>query len=79
MVSGSAPEVSLIGLPGTARLAENSKAGTVTYSFQVALSPGSSLASGYPRILNSDPLTNKFTVSMINTNKAQARHCSILP
>nr|XP_046211320.1 LOW QUALITY PROTEIN: cadherin-related family member 3-like [Oncorhynchus gorbuscha] len=64
-------EVSLIGVPGTARLAENSKDGTVTYSFQVALSPGASLASGYPRILNSDPLTNQFTVSMINTNKAQ--------
>ncbi|XP_067091023.1 cadherin-related family member 3-like [Osmerus mordax] len=71
IIKGLTPDVSFVGLPSTVSLAENSPAGTVIYSFQVVLSPGASIASGYPRIQNSDPLTNAFLVSMRNTTQAQ--------
>uniref|UniRef100_UPI003AACD69A cadherin-related family member 3-like n=1 Tax=Centroberyx gerrardi TaxID=166262 RepID=UPI003AACD69A len=59
------------GLPGTASLAENSAAGSEVYCFQLVLSPGASLAPGYPTIINSDPLTTDFIVSMHNTTQAK--------
>ncbi|XP_033018304.1 cadherin-related family member 3 [Lacerta agilis] len=55
--------LSFSGLPGTANVTENSPAGTVVYTFSVDLTPNVSVASGYPKIINSNPLTQAFAVN----------------
>ncbi|KAM3870550.1 cadherin-related family member 3-like [Diretmus argenteus] len=71
LVQDGAPDVSFTGLPGTVSLAENSPAGTEVYCFQLVVSPGTRLAPGSPTIINSDPLTTAFMVSMHNATQAK--------
>ncbi|XP_076154717.1 cadherin-related family member 3-like [Alosa pseudoharengus] len=52
-------------------LPENSPAGTEVFSFQMSFSAGESMAAGFPRLLNFNPLTNAFAVSMENTTQAK--------
>ncbi|XP_072529485.1 cadherin-related family member 3-like [Salminus brasiliensis] len=61
----------LEGLPATVSLRENSPAGTEVYCFEIDLSTGASIASGFPLILNSNPLTRDFMVSMVNSTHAK--------
>ncbi|KAL2093903.1 hypothetical protein ACEWY4_011215 [Coilia grayii] len=70
-ISGAFSEVSIMGLPATAMLPENSPVGTEVFSFQVSFSAGESMAAGFPRLLNFDPLTDVFTVTMNNATQAK--------
>ncbi|XP_048112222.1 cadherin-related family member 3-like [Alosa alosa] len=71
IISGAFSEVSIIGLPANTMLPENSPAGTDVFSFQMSFSAGESMAAGFPRLLNFNPLTNAFAVSMENTTHAK--------
>ncbi|XP_053261890.1 cadherin-related family member 3, partial [Podarcis raffonei] len=59
--------LSFSGLPDTANVTENSPAGTVVYTFSVDLTPNVSLAIGYPKIINSNPLTQAFEINPRST------------
>nr|XP_034983997.1 cadherin-related family member 3 [Zootoca vivipara] len=63
--------LSFSGLPGTANVTENSPAGTVVYTFSVDLTPNISVASGYPKIINSNPLTQAFDINPESTTLYQ--------
>ncbi|TFK06894.1 F-box/LRR-repeat protein 5 [Platysternon megacephalum] len=55
--------LSLNGLPATGNVTENSSAHVLVYTFSVTLSPSpSEVASGYPLIINSNPLTKAFRI-----------------
>uniref|UniRef100_A0A674ICS5 Cadherin related family member 3 n=1 Tax=Terrapene triunguis TaxID=2587831 RepID=A0A674ICS5_9SAUR len=55
--------LSLNGLPATGNVTENSSAHILVYTFSVILSPSpSEVASGYPLIINSNPLTKAFRI-----------------
>nr|XP_042704860.1 cadherin-related family member 3 [Chrysemys picta bellii] len=55
--------LSLNGLPATGNVTENSSARVLVYTFSVILSPSpSEVASGYPLIINSNPLTKAFRI-----------------
>uniref|UniRef100_A0A8C8RRS9 Cadherin related family member 3 n=1 Tax=Pelusios castaneus TaxID=367368 RepID=A0A8C8RRS9_9SAUR len=55
--------LSLNGLPATGNVTENSPANVLVYTFSVTLSPSpSQVASGYPLIINSNPLTEAFRI-----------------
>ncbi|XP_073724408.1 cadherin-related family member 3-like [Misgurnus anguillicaudatus] len=69
--SGVASAVVLVGLPVTVQVKENSAAGTEVFCFQVDLRSGASVVPGFPQILNSNPLTDDFTVFMVNSTHAQ--------
>ncbi|XP_035283035.1 cadherin-related family member 3-like [Anguilla anguilla] len=71
LLQDTAAVVSLTGLPGTVELEENSPASTKVFTFEVSFSPGASVASGYPQILNTNPLTRAFIVSMVSASTAQ--------
>ncbi|KAL7868034.1 hypothetical protein SRHO_G00094180 [Serrasalmus rhombeus] len=67
LVSGPIFGLTLEGLPAAVRLKENSPAGTDVFCFEIDLSTGASIAPGFPLILNSNPLTPDFMVSMVNS------------
>lgn len=71
LVSGPVSGVKLEGLPAAVRLRENSPAGTQVFLFEIDLATGTSVASGFPVILNSNPLTHDFMVSMVNSTHAE--------
>ncbi|KAJ8387692.1 hypothetical protein AAFF_G00151230 [Aldrovandia affinis] len=52
------------GLPGTMTVPENSPGGTEIFTFNISFSPGASIEPGYPQIVNTDPLTTAFRVSI---------------
>uniref|UniRef100_A0A8C3XVH1 Cadherin related family member 3 n=1 Tax=Chelydra serpentina TaxID=8475 RepID=A0A8C3XVH1_CHESE len=55
--------LSLNGLPATGNVTENSSAYILVHTFSVTLSPSpSEVASGYPLIINSNPLTKAFRI-----------------
>lgn len=68
---GSVLGVILQGLPATVSLKENSPAGTEVFCFKIELSPGISVVSGFPLLLNSKPLTNDLMVCMGNSTHAK--------
>ncbi|XP_034163253.2 cadherin-related family member 3 isoform X2 [Pangasianodon hypophthalmus] len=68
---GSVLAVTLQGLPATVSLQENSPAGTEVFCFKIGLSTGTSVVSGFPLLLNSNPLTNDFMVYMVNSTHAK--------
>ncbi|KAI1888422.1 hypothetical protein AGOR_G00184980 [Albula goreensis] len=71
LLQGRVAAVTLIGLPGTAKVPENSPTNTAIFTFNVSFSSGAAIASGYPQILNTNPLTRAFIISMVSTNQAQ--------
>ncbi|XP_030628024.1 cadherin-related family member 3-like [Chanos chanos] len=71
LIEATSSGVSLFGLPATVSLKENSPAGTEVIHFQVLLASGASVAAGFPQILNSDPITEAFLVSMQNSTHAK--------
>ncbi|KAJ6666325.1 hypothetical protein lerEdw1_000597 [Lerista edwardsae] len=54
--------VSFVGFPGTGTVIEHSPNNTVVYSFNISLSK-SPVASGFPVIINSNPLTKAFSIN----------------
>uniref|UniRef100_K7F9Z5 Cadherin domain-containing protein n=1 Tax=Pelodiscus sinensis TaxID=13735 RepID=K7F9Z5_PELSI len=55
--------LSLNGLPATGNVTENSSAHVLVHTFHVTLSPSpSEVVSGYPLIINSNPLTAAFRI-----------------
>ncbi|CAM5085723.1 unnamed protein product [Natator depressus] len=61
-ISG-AKTLSLNGLPATVNVTENASAYVLVHTFSVTSSPSpSEVASGYPLIINSNPLTNAFRI-----------------
>ncbi|XP_058883206.1 cadherin-related family member 3-like isoform X1 [Acipenser ruthenus] len=65
-IRGTSGAVTLIGLPNTVRVPENSPA-TVVASFTVSATGGATIPSGLPIIINSNPLSSAFTISNINS------------
>ncbi|XP_061493846.1 cadherin-related family member 3 [Rhineura floridana] len=63
--------LSFSGLPGTGNVTENSSPGTVVYTFSVNLSPNLlpnvSVQAGFPKIINSNPLTKAFAINSEST------------
>ncbi|KAM6437840.1 cadherin-related family member 3 [Liasis olivaceus] len=63
--------LSFSGLPATGSVTENSAYGTVVHTFQVNLTPyflpNISIPSGYPLIVNSNPLTKAFRINTISS------------
>nr|XP_056703305.1 cadherin-related family member 3 [Euleptes europaea] len=58
--------LSFSGLPGTGKIRENSPAGAWVYTFNVTLSPSNTLDVGYPKIINSNPLTKAFRINPVS-------------
>ncbi|XP_063052433.1 cadherin-related family member 3-like [Engraulis encrasicolus] len=52
-------------------LPENSPGSTEVFLFQVSISAGETMAAGFPRLLNFDPLTDAFAVAMDNATHAK--------
>ncbi|XP_067420701.1 cadherin-related family member 3 [Emydura macquarii macquarii] len=60
---GGGRTLSLNGLPATGNVTENSSGPVLVHIFSVTLSPSpSEVASGYPLIINSNPLTKAFRI-----------------
>ncbi|XP_064417999.1 cadherin-related family member 3 [Latimeria chalumnae] len=68
VIDGVNGKVQLIGLPTTVSVPENSASGRNVYSFQVLSDPATSVATGFPEILNSSPLTTAFIIAPKNTS-----------
>ncbi|XP_054844803.1 cadherin-related family member 3 [Eublepharis macularius] len=59
--------LSFVGLPGTGKVKENSPAGASIYTFNVSLSPSNAPVNGYPKIINTNPLTKAFRINAVSS------------
>ncbi|KAK1167023.1 cadherin-related family member 3-like [Acipenser oxyrinchus oxyrinchus] len=58
--------VTLVDLPNTVNVKENSPSGMVVASFTVTTTRAATVPPGYPIIINSNPLTKAFIISKLN-------------